>query len=272
MKKTILFILVSLIIVCIFTSCSAQQKEETENSSISSTKTETNLTKADKKPTETQTQTETKKETAPEKETEKNTEPVLDNTELNMKNALFIGDSRTVGLMEYSGLSSDFFANVGMSVYNIYEKKVSVPGTGKISLNDLLSRKKYNTIYLMLGINELGYNINNTVSEYKKLVSFIKEKQPEAILFIQKNLHITKSKSDSEKYINNENINLLNSKIAEIANHRDIFCIDANSLFDNAQGALDADKTSDNVHLYARYYSEWGKWITEESKKNWGDK
>ena len=198
MKKTILFILVSLIIVCIFTSCSAQQKEETENSSISSTKTETNLTKADKKPTETQTQTETKKETAPEKETEKNTEPVLDNTELNMKNALFIGDSRTVGLMEYSGLSSDFFANVGMSVYNIYEKKVSVPGTGKISLNDLLSRKKYNTIYLMLGINELGYNINNTVSEYKKLVSFIKEKQPEAILFIQKNLHITKSKSDSE--------------------------------------------------------------------------
>ncbi|MEZ3421067.1 MAG: hypothetical protein K1V95_04005 [Eubacterium sp.] len=143
MKKTILFILVSLIIVCIFTSCSAQQKEETENSSISSTKTETNLTKADKKPTETQTQTETKKETAPEKETEKNTEPVLDNTELNMKNALFIGDSRTVGLMEYSGLSSDFFANVGMSVYNIYEKKVSVPGTGKISLNDLLSRKKY---------------------------------------------------------------------------------------------------------------------------------
>ena len=36
-----------------------------------------------------------------------------------MNDALFIGDSRTVGLMEYSGISeADFFCSVGMSVFD----------------------------------------------------------------------------------------------------------------------------------------------------------
>lgn len=30
---------------------------------------------------------------------------------------------------------------------------------------------------------------------------------------------------------------------------------------------LDANKTADNVHLYAKYYSEWGNWLTKESEK-----
>ncbi len=42
--------------------------------------------------------------------------------------------------MEYSGLPSDFFANVGMSVYNIYDKKISVPNVGKLSLENLLTK------------------------------------------------------------------------------------------------------------------------------------
>lgn len=262
MKKFSALILITILTVCILTACSNQENiitEETDtnssflqNTTISSAATEKttseNIEKQQKEKTEFPT----------------TAKAVSD---ISMKNTLFIGDSRTIGLMEYSGLPADFFANVGMSVYNIYDKKISVPNTGKISLSELLTEKKYNMIYLMLGINELGYNIDNTVSEYKKLILFIKEKQPDTIIFIQKNLHITKSKSDSEKYINNNNLNLLNSKIANLANNKDIFCIDANVLFDDSTGALAADKTSDNVHLYAKHYSEWGKWIIQESTK-----
>ena len=71
--------------------------------------------------------------------------------ELDMSNALFVGDSRTVGLMEYSGLESDFFASVGMSVYNVGDEEVSVPNVGKVTLDQLLSNREYDTIYLMLG-------------------------------------------------------------------------------------------------------------------------
>lgn len=86
--------------------------------------------------------------------------------ELDMSNALFIGDSRTVGLMEYSGLESDFFASVGMSVYNVEDEEVSVPNVGKVTLDQLLSNREYDTIYLMLGINELGYDMDQTVDVY----------------------------------------------------------------------------------------------------------
>lgn len=259
MKKFLALILITILTVCILTACSNQENiitEETNSSFLQST----TISSA----TEKTTSENIEKTTEGKTESSTTAKAVSD---ISMKNALFIGDSRTIGLMEYSGLPADFFANVGMSVYNIYDKKISVPNTGKILLSELLTEKKYNMIFLMLGINELGYNIDNTVSEYKKLVLFIKEKQPDAIIFIQKNLHITKSKSDSEKYINNNNLNLLNSKIAEIANNKDIFCIDANVLFDDSTGALAADKTSDNVHLYAKHYSEWGKWIMQESTK-----
>ena len=74
--------------------------------------------------------------------------------------ALFIGDSRTVGLMEYGNLeNAAFFADSGMSVFSLQTKKISVPETGKVSLEEMLLQKQYGKIYLMLGINELGYNL-----------------------------------------------------------------------------------------------------------------
>ena len=46
-----------------------------------------------------------------------------------MQNTLFIGDSRTVGLMEYGKNEKNqiFFCSVGMSVFNIYDDALSVP-------------------------------------------------------------------------------------------------------------------------------------------------
>ena len=42
-------------------------------------------------------------------------------SDISMDDALFIGDSRTVGLMEYAGIDdADYFCTVGMSVYNIH--------------------------------------------------------------------------------------------------------------------------------------------------------
>lgn len=259
MKKTFIFITIA-VILCVLSACSMKV-----HTVISENKAVSAVTKqADYSKTENKTEITSKKtESAPKTESE-NIKPV---SNFSMKNALFIGDSRTIGLMEYSGLPSDFFANVGMSVYNIYDKKISVPNVGKVSLNDLLTKKHYNVIYLMLGINELGYNIEKTASEYKKLVSFINEKQPDAVIIIQKNLHVTKVKSASEKYINNERLDKLNSEISENTNNKNIFSMDANILFDDQDNALDANKTADNVHLYAKYYSEWGNWITKESEK-----
>ena len=176
--------------------------------------------------------------------------------------ALFIGDSRTVGIAEYGTIkNATYFASTGMSVYNIWRQKIGISSVGKVSLEELLGKQKFDKVYIMLGINEIGYNMSQTIKKYQELVKYVKSKQPKAIIYLQANLHVTKAKSDSDKTINNTRINKLNSLISKMANNKDIFYLDVNSVFDDNSGNLRADYTSDKVHIYGKYYKQWTEWI-----------
>lgn len=189
-----------------------------------------------------------------------------DNVFVSMTDSLFIGDSRTVGLMEYAEISNaDFFCNVGMSVYNIDKKTVSVPNVGKVTLTELLTHKKYGKIYIMLGVNEVGYQINKTVSKYSGLIDLIRQSQPDAVVFIQANLHVTKQRSEGDKVVNNSAIDKLNTQLKTLADGKSVFYLDANTVFDDGSGNLPSDKSEDGTHLYAKYYAEWGRWIINQT-------
>ncbi len=204
-------------------------------------------------------------------ETEKNTvEPTLPKDEAAftavkkkyLEDALFIGDSRTVGLSEYGKAGgAAFFADTGMSVFNIRDKKIKVKDVGTVSLKTLLSEHKYGKIYLMIGINELGYNMDRVMEEYDSLVSFIRKKQPDAVLFIEANLHVAKKRSDNDKYFNNKRINKLNRRMSKYADNKTSFYIDVNEIFDSKAGNLKAKYTGDGTHVLGKYYKKWVKWI-----------
>ena len=182
--------------------------------------------------------------------------------------ALFIGDSRTVGISEYGDLNNaTFFANTGMSVYNVFEKNISVPQVGKLKLEQLLTYKKFGKIYIMLGINELGYNQEKTLKKYKDLLKFVQEKQSNAIIYIEANLHVTAERSNKDKTINNININKINNEISKLADNEKIFFIDVNEKFDDENGNLSSNYTQDNVHIYAKYYKEWSDWLSQNAVK-----
>ena len=189
-------------------------------------------------------------------------------TPASMENTLFIGDSRTVGLSEYAQMDgANFFATVGMSVYEIDAAKVSVPDVGKVTLAELLKNRQYDRIYIMLGINELGYPFEKTITKYSDLVDTVQDAQPDALIIIQANLHVTKARSDSDKVINNPTIDAFNDGIAQLADNERVFYFDANCIFDDADGALSEDKSGDNAHPLAKYYQEWGIWIANETGK-----
>lgn len=182
--------------------------------------------------------------------------------------ALFIGDSRTVGIAEYGTIkNATYFANTGMSVYNIWSQKIDISSIGKVSLEELLDKKNFGKVYIMLGINEIGYNMSQTAKKYQELVKYVNTKQPKAIIYLQANLHVTKEKSDSDKSINNTRINKLNSAISKMSNNKNIFYLDVNSIFDDSSGNLRADYTSDKVHIYGKYYKQWTEWIRKNTKK-----
>lgn len=181
--------------------------------------------------------------------------------------ALFIGDSRTVGIGKYAGITeSDFFATTGMSVYNIFKQEVKVGNrSSNCTLETLLAEQSYQRIFLMLGINELGYNLDNTAITYGEVVARLRELQPDAYIYIQANLHVTKKKSDSDKTYNNDRINRLNESISAFADGKRVFYLDVNPMYDDENGAMTASYTWDEIHLYAKHYALWADFLRENT-------
>ncbi len=182
------------------------------------------------------------------------------------EDALFIGDSRTVGLAEYGNLKeADFFATVGMSVYNLPKQKTDVAGEKNIDIETLLSNHSYGKIYFMLGLNELGYNRQKTVDRYRAWLEYIRQMQPQAIIFIEANLHVTAKKSASDEECRNKDIDEFNNYTKELADNKSIFYVNVNELFDDGEGNLRADLTYDGVHILAKYYADWGEWLRKKA-------
>lgn len=180
--------------------------------------------------------------------------------------AAFIGDSRTLGISDYAKLDADFYCESGMTIYKLLgEKGIKNPRTGeKVNLNDVLQQKEYGKIYIMLGMNELGYrNTEYFYEKYKEVVEQIREWQPQAVIFIMANLHVSREKNNPDTEFNNININAKNSAIANLADGINVFYIDSNPLFVDEGGFLKAELTFDGVHLYANSYSVWRDFLME---------
>lgn len=175
--------------------------------------------------------------------------------------ALFIGDSRTVGLQEYGSIpEACYFATTGMSVYDIFYEKVA--GS---TFEDLMASRQFGKIYVMLGINELGYDRDQTVAEYEKLIGWIQEKQPEAMVYVEANLHVSASRSNTDRIYNNKNLDAFNARISALADGQRIFYLDVNPLFDDGQGNLSGSYTADDTHVLGKYYRVWTEWIAENA-------
>lgn len=183
--------------------------------------------------------------------------------ELFFQDTLFIGDSRTMGLAEYADLNNAaVFANTGMNIYRLYSLKNAVKGQ-ETALEDILTKKQYRKIYLMLGINELGYDEAQTVKRFEEEVLKLREFQPDAEIILEANLHVTTARAGRDRIFNNEGIDRINENIRRIAEKYGFSYIDINELFDDETGGLGSDYTHDEVHVLGKYYQQWADWIRE---------
>ncbi len=179
------------------------------------------------------------------------------------QNTLFIGDSRTMGLAEYADLTGAVvFANTGMNIYRLYSLKNGVRDQ-EAYLEDVLAKNQFRKIYLMLGINELGYDEGQTVKRFEEEVLKLRELQPEAKIVLEANLHVTSERSERDEIFNNEGIDRINGNIRQIAEKYGFSYIDVNEIFDDETGGLNAQYTHDEVHVLGKYYQQWADWIRE---------
>ena len=177
---------------------------------------------------------------------------------------LFIGDSRTVGLMEYGGMNgATFFSSVGMSAFSVFDTMVKVSGYGETTLEALLQSRQFERIHLMLGINELGYDLDAAAKQYAQVLEKIQALQPEATIYLGANLHVDADRSARDATYNNDRLNTLNDKIAALADGEHVIYLDVNQLFDDATGALRSDLTGDGTHVYGSVYQDWSRWLVD---------
>lgn len=176
--------------------------------------------------------------------------------------AVFLGDSRTDGLRLYSGIKgATFICHTGLSVFTIGKNACIKDESGaKITAMDALAKQQYAKVYLMLGVNELGYTTTSFLSSYTELVGQIKELQPGAAIYLQTLIPINEPiayANGTNRAINNEKLKEFNQVITHVAQEEGVFLVDVDVPFWSAEGCLAAENTGDGVHLTRAGYEAW---------------
>lgn len=182
------------------------------------------------------------------------------------EDAVFIGDSRTDGMKLYGGIkNATYFSYKGLSVFSIDEKECITLDGEKVTVLDAVSRGTYGKVFVMLGINEIGYkDLDAFKQAYSDLVLTLKELQPEADIYLQlqppANETVAKQKG-TYTHVTNERIQLFNSLIAEVAEEQQTALLDIWDALADENGVLPADITADGVHMVREGYQIWADYL-----------
>lgn len=183
--------------------------------------------------------------------------------------ALFIGDSRTQGFILYSGLANTTsYAGKGLAVNKISTDAVVTENGQDYTVSQALENHsgEFKKVYLMFGVNELGWSYPEKFQEsYQQVVQEVKKTQPDATIYVQSILPVSKEKSDSSDIYNMERVNMFNGLLQEMAEEEGVIYLDVASSVMDTEGYLPADASTDGVHLNKEYCQIWLQYLEEHT-------
>ena len=203
--------------------------------------------------------------TAPE-----TTEPVSQMTTVDdsyFSDALFIGDSRTDGLVAFSTPGAcKHYSGTSQSVYKIMESTEEAYGFK--GLRSLLQGMQFGKIYIMFGINECGYPTSSFAKKYREVYEEIRLYQPDALIYLQSICYVTQARENADSTFSTANIKEKNEVIKVLANDVDTFYLEVNDCLNDGTDHLPAEYTGDGVHLKASYYKLWHDYLLTHAVVN----
>lgn len=186
----------------------------------------------------------------------------VDNSYFN--DAVFIGNSRTEGFMLYSDLSNaTYYTHKGLMVNTAFTTPAININGERVSVMDAIKQnKKYKKVYIMLGINELGWSYSNLyVKKYGAIIDTIKHHNPNTKIFIQSLIPVSASKSKSDKIYNNKKIGEYNSLLQKLASNKKVYYVNVAKALSDCNGCLPEDASFDGVHLKKTYCQKWLEYL-----------
>ena len=183
--------------------------------------------------------------------------------------AVFIGNSRTEGLKKFSGLSNaTFITEVGLTVDNIFRDYCDISGGYKGRAFDALAGMSFSKVYIMLGMNELGWVYESVFKEdYSKIIDKIREINPDAVIYIQSIIPVSKWKDSSNDVYTNANVERLNSQLRDLADEKEVHYLDVAGALMDSEGYLPYEATGDGVHLEPPYCVKWTDYLRTHTEQ-----
>ena len=164
----------------------------------------------------------------------------------------FVGDSRTDGFRLYSGLDrGTYFCVTGETVASATDIENWKTEDGKkISLADAVAAADCGKIYLMLGVNELGWNGTDIFRTHAgNLLQRLKADHPDAEIVVQSLLPVSAEQDAKGSYVNNQRILAYNQVWMELAEENGCDYVNVAETVTGEDGCLPANMSFDGVHL-----------------------
>lgn len=173
--------------------------------------------------------------------------------------AVFVGDSRTEGLRMYSGLAgAQFFSEVGLTVTKAFSDRFVALNGQYLTAAEALEQADYGKVYIMLGMNELGWVYESVFAdEYGKIIDVIRESHPDAEIYVQSIIPVSRWKDGSNDIYTNANVVRLQKALAEMCMEKGVHYVNVAEAVQDADGFLPSDATPDGLHLTPEYCKIW---------------
>ncbi|MGI6029457.1 MAG: GDSL-type esterase/lipase family protein [Candidatus Heteroscillospira sp.] len=160
--------------------------------------------------------------------------------------AAFLGNSLVDGFRLFSGLNTcDYYCATSMTV------------AGADDLINQMAQKQYGKIYILLGINEIGYDVDYFIGLYQDMLDDIREKQPDAELYIMGLTPVSAYKSANSDTFNMDRVRSYNDALRQLAADNSGWYVDLCAGLAGSDGYLPSNVTTDGVHFAAEHYKVW---------------
>lgn len=188
------------------------------------------------------------------------TSAVSENQEVDLScfdNTAFVGNSRFISFKNY-GLAKNVYPVVGLNVDTVFTK--SVAGSN-VPVIDELNGKDFDKVILLFGDNECGWpNTDVFISRYAKVVAAVRERVPNAEIYLHAILPVSTEASNKNEFgVNNDRIRQVNEKIKQLAADEGIHYIEQPACLMDSNNALLPAAASDGIHLNKKYSEIWIK-------------
>ena len=178
------------------------------------------------------------------------------------KDAVFIGDSLTSGVSEYSMTkNAGVFASNGMSTSSALTKNVTVGGKS-MSLPDAVKTAKPAKVYLLLGSNDISWMKEDTfITYYGKLIDTLKTGTPNAVFYVQSIFPVSAAYEKSSG-VSNDKIDDFNGRLAQLCSQKGVKYVDVGSGLKGSDGKLLPAAAADGYNIKKAYYKTWLDYLT----------